>query len=288
MELKHDPYQIFRDSKTPAGLYARQKWLDEEKDDAWQANFDNMVDSLYADQGADGSWGGSPGETVERLFGLHLTVRHPDARIMKAMAWLLARIHSPITEIVPPPPSDRITLLGEWKNLPFMAEGSNLWTAAALFLAGIFGMERDPEVLEAYSSLAEEGIASKGRWNDVASASNALRALVVHPLYSNDLAVTLAVESLAERQLPDGRWPSPIPFYQTLNALAHLNLPHVDEQLSRAFTYLLENQRPDGSWGDDQTEWNTFLAVHALLNRGLLRVSDAENRNEKRKDEFRS
>ena len=26
MKLRNDPYQIFRHSRTPAGLYARQKW----------------------------------------------------------------------------------------------------------------------------------------------------------------------------------------------------------------------------------------------------------------------
>ena len=270
MELNHNPFQLFKDSRTPAGLYVRQKWLGDEKDDLWQADFDSMVSSLYADQGADGSWGGSIVETVERLFGLHLTVRHPDARIKMAMAWLLSRIESPTANIVPPLPSDRISIFGEWKNLPFMASGGNLWTAATLFLASIFDMEGDPEVLEAYSSIAEEGIASRGLWTDAASASNALRALVVHPLYRNDLAVTMAVEALDECQLPNGRWPSPIPFYQTVNALAHLDVPEVDAPVDRAVTHLIKTQGADGTWGEDQAEWNTFLAVHALKNRDIL------------------
>jgi len=30
LHLRYDPYRIFRSSRTPPGLYARQKWLHEE------------------------------------------------------------------------------------------------------------------------------------------------------------------------------------------------------------------------------------------------------------------
>jgi len=270
MELRHNPLEIFNGSNTPAGLYARQRWLGEEQEDRWQADFNETVASLSAGQGAEGSWNRSPAETVERLFGLHLTVREPDARIKKGMAWLLSRLELPSPKSGSRLPPDRISPSGDWKNLPFMAAGGNLWTAATLFLAGIFNMAHDPVVLEAYRLIAEEGIISRGQWKDAASANNVLRALVVHPLYKHHVAVTLAVETLAERQLPNGLWPPPIPFYQTLNALGHLDLPEAASQLERAFTHLIEIQRPDGSWGDSQPEWNTFLAVHALKNRGIL------------------
>jgi hypothetical protein len=40
MKLRYDPYQIFRFSKTPIGLYARQKWLGEADTDQWKIDFE--------------------------------------------------------------------------------------------------------------------------------------------------------------------------------------------------------------------------------------------------------
>jgi hypothetical protein len=82
--------------------------------------------------------------------------------------------------------------------------------------------------------------------------------------------MSLAVEALARVQNPLGRWPDQVPFCQTVNALAHLNLSQVDMQLERAFKRLYETQHTDGSWGRSQREWNTFLIVHALRNKGVL------------------
>ena len=39
MKLRHDPFQVFRVSKTPAGIYARQKWLGEADTPEWQRDF---------------------------------------------------------------------------------------------------------------------------------------------------------------------------------------------------------------------------------------------------------
>jgi hypothetical protein len=36
MKLRYDPYQIFQFSKTPVGLYARQKWLGEAETPQWR------------------------------------------------------------------------------------------------------------------------------------------------------------------------------------------------------------------------------------------------------------
>ena len=74
MKLRYDPYQVFRFSKTPAGLYARQKWLGEAETDQWKIDFKETVADLMADQLPDGSWSRSTIETIKRLFGLHLTV----------------------------------------------------------------------------------------------------------------------------------------------------------------------------------------------------------------------
>jgi hypothetical protein len=56
MKLRYDPYQVFRFSKTPAGLYARQKWLGEAETPQWKTDFQEMVTALLADQLPDGSW----------------------------------------------------------------------------------------------------------------------------------------------------------------------------------------------------------------------------------------
>ncbi|MFC1875714.1 hypothetical protein ACFL2E_00345 [Thermodesulfobacteriota bacterium] len=46
MKLRYDPYQIFRGSKTPAGLYARQKWLEEADTPEWQKDFQEKIKVL--------------------------------------------------------------------------------------------------------------------------------------------------------------------------------------------------------------------------------------------------
>ena len=43
MNLRYDPYQIFRLSKTPAGLYARQKWLGEVETPQWKSDFQERL-----------------------------------------------------------------------------------------------------------------------------------------------------------------------------------------------------------------------------------------------------
>jgi hypothetical protein len=49
-----------------------------------------------------------------------------------------------------------------------------------------------------------------------------------------------------------------------------LGLHQTDEQLENAFVLLLKNQNIDGTWSKSEPEWNTFLAIHALKNKGLL------------------
>jgi hypothetical protein len=91
VKLYHNPLQIFKASKTPAGLYARQKWLGESDASEWQDDFHETVLSLMNGQSDDGYWNDSPLETVRRLFGLHLTLRHRSGAIDKALGWLITR-----------------------------------------------------------------------------------------------------------------------------------------------------------------------------------------------------
>jgi hypothetical protein len=94
--------------------------------------------------------------------------------------------------------------------------------------------------------------------------------MVVHPVFAKDKATAFAVEYLAGLQTDNGGWGDDLSFYQTLNALALLDLPRAESQLERAFERLYENQNRDGTWSRSEPEWNTFLAIHALKNKGLL------------------
>ena len=109
-----------------------------------------------------------------------------------------------------------------------------------------------------------------GRWFDKASSHNVFRAMVVHPAASKDPATALAVNCLAGLQTDNGDWGDDLPFYQTLNALAHLDIPQADKQLESAFQRLYKTQNSDGTWSHSEPEWNTFLSIQALRNKGLL------------------
>jgi len=268
MQLRFDPFQIFRSSKTPVGLYARKKWLDEGNTRSWQADFRATVDALLAGQAEDGSWGQSIVATIQRLFGLHLTVRNRDEPINMALEWLMGQA------CTAPSPTRAGTKEHcspqELKGLPFTPGFSSLLiTGATLFLASIFGRENDKRILRSYEHLALEGIKRGGRWCGWSCSNNILRAFVVHPHYSRHEATALAVDALARVQDSSGGWLGQVPFYQTTNALAHLDFAQADRQLERAFKKLYYSQRRDGTWGRSQREWNTFLIVHALRNKGV-------------------
>ena len=83
-------------------------------------------------------------------------------------------------------------------------------------------------------------------------------------------ATAIIVQALGRAQNSSGAWPKCVPFFQTVNALAHLDVRAVDPQLKLSFERLLKTQHRDGTWGRTQKEWNTFLIVHALKNKGLL------------------
>ena len=89
MQLPYDPIQVFRTSITPAGLYARQKWLGESHTKSYRIDFQNTVTHLLEGQFSDGSWEHSIIKTIRHLFGLHLTVRDRTEPSKKALEWLL-------------------------------------------------------------------------------------------------------------------------------------------------------------------------------------------------------
>ncbi len=269
MKLAYNPYNVFKSSKTPAGLYARQKWLAEPDGRQWKADFDETVQKLVADQHQDGSWQQSEVETIRRLFGLHLTVRDTSPQIDAALDWLMNRIELPSPEHQTKLERDAVN--EPLEDLPFVYSRSDMFLiGATLFLSSIFGRHNDPSILAIYRWLSEEGVRNKGLWFDRACSHNILRAMVVHPVYCEDPATVMAVELLSQLQPASGEWKDGLPFYQTLNALAHIDIPAADKQLEKAFQKLPETQNEDGSWGETEAEWNTFLVIHAMRNKGLI------------------
>jgi hypothetical protein len=268
--LKHDPLYVFYRSKSPIGLYARQKWLYQGDTLAWKNDFRDTVDSLFAGQLPNGSWDDSLLYTVRRLFGLHLTVRNINKRIKKALEWLLSQEVFLEKEENLHVQSEQV-FTADLQNLPF-SHGcfEHFAKCAILFLATIFGKERDARVIHVYEMLRIIGEKHDGKWCTWSCSNNFLRAFVVHPAYQEGRAVKLYVSRLAEVQRADGSWPIQIPFYQTVNALGHLNLAQSDKQLKRAFKRLREKQYRDGIWGSTQKEWNTFLIVHAIQRKSHL------------------
>jgi len=207
--------------------------------------------------------------TIRHLFGLHLTVRNSSPGIRAALGWLSNQIILQRNKIIV---ADQGALTAKsLKGLPFVASRQDmLMVAAVLFLTTIFGGEDDPEISALYQWLSSEGLRNQGQWFNSAASHNILRALVVHPIFARDKATIMAIEKLANLQTDNGYWKNDIHFYQTLNALAHLDLAQADNQLEMAFKRLIKNQNKDGSWSRSEPEWNTFLAIHALKNKGLM------------------
>ena len=269
MNLQYDPFRVFHSSKTPAGLYARQKWLGEEGSPSWQADFQEIVDTLSADQLPDGSWRQSAVATITKLFGLHLTLRNANDSIEYALGWLLKKIqlNPEGIRIYPDSCIKRNNLSG----LPFILSRSEMFLAGTtLFLSSIFNRQNDPKVLAIYRWLCKEGLAREGLSVDVASMHNIFRALVVHPIFVHEDLTAKTIEIYSKLQTEKGDWGNSVPFHQTLNALAHLNSMHAEIQLEKAFSYLIKSQNSDGTWGRHEKEWKTFLSIHALKNKGFL------------------
>ncbi len=263
MSLPFDPYACFAASTSPAGLYARQKWLGQEEDECWKADFHECTALLLRGQLRDGSWDSSFIRTVQHLFGLHLTVRQPVEEIETALDWLLDRTEGALRNAA-------ITR-SDLRGLPFTAGDQRyLRLAMALFLGTIFGRAENADITARYRELSHRASHGPDGWGDHPDISNILRAFVVHPVFSKDSATIQAVRHLARIQDSSGTWPEGISFYQAVNALAHLDLSEADRQLEKAFALLPRTQNDDGTWGTADREWNTFLIVHALRNKNML------------------
>lgn len=265
-----NPLQIFYSSKTPAAIYARLKWLHQEETNTLRNDFRKAVNDLFSGQCANGSWHNSLLHTTHKLFGLHLTMRHKDERIEKGLEWLLSKKVFLESKKISYAQSEKVSAR-DLHNLPFSGGCFDHFAkGAVLFLATIFGHENDSRVIRVYEMLRIMGKKRKGRWCTWSCSNNILRAFVVHPEYAESKVIRMYVTRLAEMQRPDGRWPRQIPFYQTVNALGHLDCARSDSMLRRAFLSLIEKQNKDGTWGRTQKEWNTFLIIHAMKRKGHL------------------
>ena len=160
---------------------------------------------------------------------------------------------------------------GQLSGLPF-CEGPRpaVIVPATLFLNAIFNRTAAPEVLALYDQAASAIVAGSVDLKMSIHYHNLLRALVVHPQYSDHTATRLVVAWLGNHQTVQGEWGPDIPFYQALNALAHLDTPAANAQTQLALTHLRATQNADGSWGKSEKQWCTFLSLHALRNKGMV------------------
>jgi hypothetical protein len=269
---KYDPLQVFAGSKTPAGLYARQKWRDEGGSEEWLRDFDATVKELRAGQFDNGSWNNSVITTIRKLFGLHLTVREPDEAIRRALDWFLSDDNLWTFKKMPHQfPDDMYDDISNKINekvflsLPF-SNGcfGHLAICAGLFLANCFGMGDERKILKLYDIVAREIEANGGHFCSIGCTNNALRAFATHRRYFTSKATGMMVDYLGWRQLATGRWKGRTPLFMTFNALAHLDSREANSQCRKAADGIMKDQNKDGSWGRSQKEWNTFLVTHAL------------------------
>jgi len=160
--LTYNPLQVFYKRKTPIALYVRQKWLQEDTR-RWKNDFKQIVDALYSKQSTNGSWKNSLLTTVQRLFAMHLTVRNKNEQIEKALEWLLSQEVFLEQEANLHMQSEKV-FARDLQNLPF-SHGcyEHFAKCAILFLATIFGQERESRIIRVYEMLHTMG-EKEGNW----------------------------------------------------------------------------------------------------------------------------
>jgi hypothetical protein len=262
--LQYDPLQIFYGRRTPVALYARLKWLHQGETDRWRSDFRESVNALFSGQSANGSWDNSLLHTIRKLFGLHLTVRQKDERIEKGLEWLISQEVFLRERKISHARSEKVSARDLY-SLPF-SRGcfDHFAKGAILFLATIFDHKDDSRVTRVYEMLRILGEKGYGRWCTWSCSNNIFRAFAVNRQYAESRTIKMYLKKLAEMQTLQGFWPAQIPFYQTINALGHLDIEESDNMLKRTFPLLRDTQNRDGTWGRINKEWNTFLVAHAI------------------------
>ena len=264
-KIKHNPYKIFKKSTTPPGLYARQKWLNQGKTKSYRTDFDATVAQLKSTTVDSVDQSERILDMLHRLFGLHLTERDLNPFIENALSNIIsgysANPHQIEVRLMP----------DQLRGLPFAAARWEFFILPAiLFLSAIFEKATAMEVNRLYLRLATDLVESAAYKKEPAAMHNALRALVVHPDDRFLSAIRSVVSWFAARQTPWGDWGPKIPFSQAVNALAHLDIPEANAQFDNALIRIVSSQSTDGTWGSTDQEWQTFLVIHALRNKGIL------------------
>ena len=276
MKLRYDPYGIFYRDSSPFGLYARKKWLHEDRTPAFKLDFNRTVSEIYAAQKEDGSWNHSAVDTARELFFLHLTVREKTAQIHRALEWLM-RLHAEVA-------GEKTDMNGEKNmNAHFPTMGHTLpflpcrkWcflNAAILFLATVFQIEEKSEYRKLYEEWQSE-ITRSRKTLTPAERNNILRAYVVNPKQEQQPLIGKIISSLQKQQTERGDWGEEYDFFQLFNALAHSSSRDADLQVQKALPLVFASQKADGTWGSRPVQnpvLATFLTVHALKNKGLLK-----------------
>ena len=264
-KIKHNPYEIFKKSTTPPGLYARQKWLNQVKTKSYRTDFDATVAQLKSATVDSVDQSEHILDMLHRLFGLHLTERDLNPFIENALRNIIAEYSANPHQI------EVLLIPDQLRGLPFAATRWEFFILPAiLFLSAIFGKATAMEVNRLYLQLATDFVESAAYKKEPAAMHNALRALVVHPDDRFQSAIRSVVSWFAARQTPWGGWGPKIPFFQAANALAHLDIPEAKAQFDNALIRIVSTQNTDGTWGYTDQEWQTILVIHDLRNKGIL------------------
>ena len=126
-KIKYNPYPIFKESQTPPGLYARQRWLNDGKSEQYKADFTTTVTELkspirhYKDRFERVL------DTLHRLFGLHLTVREIGPSINTTLRELIVECNGRL------PKSKKTLITDRVQGLPFAATRWEFLSSRQLF-----------------------------------------------------------------------------------------------------------------------------------------------------------
>ena len=264
MIIKYDPYSVFRKGISPASLYARKKWLGESESDEWKNDYRKTVADIV-------SGGILPDnnmtDAVKNLFALHLTVRDKTPEITDAVLKLLEKAEDILMN------KDRTVIAdNELSDLPFAgAEKCFVIPPAALFLAEIFDLKDSRPFEKLFNrmiDLTRDSISDRRR---ILLLHNFFRVLAVDPVTAALPETDSILDRLLDLQLESGDWKDKIPFFQAVNAAAHINSEKSDILFTKALKLIVSSQNNDSSWGNGESkEWNSFLTVHALKNKNIL------------------
>lgn len=137
-------------------------------------------------------------------------------------------------------------------------------TATAMVVLYEAGYNVSPELLRPFAR--EQHFAT---WNHELQMSLSTTAHAVHALALLHQPIETVVESLIERQHPDGYWHGDkwhsSPYYITSQSMLALHAARQHEAVQRAAEWLLDNQQADGGWGiHGSTRIETAYAILAL------------------------